>query len=294
MPKYSRWNVPLRLPFLQSFLQKTIKNPVSTSQDIHATSLLEVRRLTMKYGRRIIQKELDFRISRGSVFVIMGGSGSGKSTLLRHLIGLQKPAEGEIFFAEENLWKLPAAGRDELMRGVGVLYQRSGLWSSMTLAENIALPLREYTSYSTAEIRELCEWKLSLVGLAGFADYYPEEISGGMQKRAGLARAIALDPKIVFLDEPSAGLDPVNASRLDDLILELRESLGATVVVVTHELASIFAIADEAVFLDGDSKTIIAQGNPHDLMENPPNSTVYEFLTRGGKNKHKSAKTQLF
>lgn len=256
---------------------------MSNSAAIHAETLLEVRHLTMKYGRRVIQQNLDFRIARGCIFVIMGGSGSGKSTLLRHLIGLQTPAAGEIWLEGENFWHLSPSQRDERMRGIGVLYQRGGLWSSMTLAENIALPLREYTSYSSSEIRELCEWKLSLVGLAGFGDYYPAEISGGMQKRAGLARAIALDPKIVFFDEPSAGLDPVNASRLDDLILELRESLGATVVVVTHELASIFAIADDAVFLDGSSKTIIAQGNPHALRENSDNPIVREFLTRGGK-----------
>ncbi len=257
---------------------------MSTPQYINKDSLLEVRHLTMKYGRRVIQQNLNFHIARGRVFVIMGGSGCGKSTLLRHLTGLQKPASGEIWFDGENFWELPPSRRNDLMRQAGVLFQRSGLWSSMTLAENIALPLREYTNYSAAEIRELCEWKLSLVGLAGFGGYYPSEISGGMQKRAGLARAIALDPKVVFFDEPSAGLDPVNASRLDDLILELRESLGATVVVVTHELASIFAIADEAIFLDAVSKTIIAQGNPRDLKENSQNPTVREFLTRGGKN----------
>jgi len=257
---------------------------VSTESVIAEEPLLEVRHLTMKYARRVIQQNLDFCIRRGQVFVIMGGSGCGKSTLLRHLTGLQKPASGEVWFGGENFWKLSPSRRDDLMRQAGVLFQRSGLWSSMTLAENIALPLREYTSYSASEIRELCEWKLSLVGLSGFGSYYPSEISGGMQKRAGLARAIALDPKVVFFDEPSAGLDPVNASRLDDLILELRESLGATVVVVTHELASIFAIADEAVFLDGASKTIIARGNPRDLKENSQNPTVREFLTRRGKN----------
>mgnify|MGYP000940909614 CR=1 FL=1 len=262
----------------------TDEKNVSTEPVIDAEPLLEVRHLTMKYNRRVIQQNLDFRICRGQVFVIMGGSGCGKSTLLRHLTGLQKPASGEVWFEGENFWKLTPSRRDDLMRQAGVLFQRSGLWSSMTLAENIALPLREYTSYSAAEIRELCEWKLSLVGLAGFGGYYPSEISGGMQKRAGLARAIALDPKVVFFDEPSAGLDPVNASRLDDLILELRESLGATVVVVTHELASIFAIADEAIFLDGLSKTIIARGKPRDLKDNSQNPTVREFLTRRGKN----------
>lgn len=254
-------------------------NPASTSE-----SILEVRGLTMKYGRRVIQQDLNFSITRGQVFVIMGGSGCGKSTLLRHLIGLHKPAAGEIWFSGENLWGLSQDRRNDLMRKIGVLYQRGGLWSSMTLAENIALPLREYTHYSTAEIRELCELKLSLVGLSGFAGYYPSEISGGMQKRAGLARAIALDPKVVFFDEPSAGLDPVNASRLDDLILELQESLGATVVVVTHELASIFAIADEAIFLDTESRTIIARGNPLELKAKSENPKVREFLTRGGKN----------
>ncbi len=244
--------------------------------------IMEVRELTLKYDRRVIQHGLNFQINRGEVFIIMGGSGCGKSTLLRHLLGLNRPAEGEIFFQGANFWHRPQAERDLLMRRIGVLYQRGGLWSSMTLAENIALPLREYTRYSQREIKELCEMKLALVGLAGFGNYYPAQISGGMQKRAGVARAIALDPEMLFFDEPSAGLDPVTAKRMDDLILQLQASLGATVVVITHELASIFAIGNNAVFLDSQSRTMTAAGNPHNLLSSCQNRSLQQFLTRDG------------
>lgn len=245
-------------------------------------TVIEARDLTMKYGHRVIQRDLNFRIAKGDVFIIMGGSGCGKSTLLRHLLGLHKPAKGDIFFWGENLWQKSPSERELIMRRVGVLYQRGGLWSSMTLAENIALPLREYTRYTRQDIVELCELKLSLVGLAGFGNYYPSQISGGMQKRAGLARAIALDPELLFFDEPSAGLDPVTAKRMDDLILQLRASLGATLVVVTHELASIFAIGNNSVFLDADSKTMTAYGHPKSLLSSCDNPGVQQFLTRGG------------
>ncbi len=179
------------------------------------------------------------------------------------------------------MWEAEPEDRDRLMRRCGVLYQSGALWSSMTLAENVALPLQTYTDLSQSQVRELISLKLALVGLAGFEDYYPSEISGGMQKRAGLARAMALDPEILFFDEPSAGLDPVSARLLDDLILELRESLGATVVIVTHELASIFAIGNNSVFLDPDTKTMIAQGDPNRLLADPPDPKVHKFLTRG-------------
>jgi phospholipid/cholesterol/gamma-HCH transport system ATP-binding protein len=172
-----------------------------------------------------------------------------------------------------------------MMRRFGVLYQSGALWSSMTLAENVALPLGEYTDLPPARIRELVSLKLALVGLAGFEEFYPSEISGGMRKRAGLARAMALDPDILFFDEPSAGLDPISSHLLDQLILELRASLGATVVVVTHELPSIFSIADNSVFLDAETKTMIAAGNPKELLARPPNARVREFLTRGESEK---------
>src|ERR687884_67069 len=219
---------------------------------------ITVRDLTMAYGSLVIQRDLNFTVRRGDIFIIMGGSGSGKSTLLRHLIGLQEPAHGEVLYDGQNFWRAEPAERARLMRRFGILYQSGALWSSMTLAENVALPLEQYTDLSPSQIRELVAFKLALVGLAGFEEYYPSELSGGMQKRAGLARAMALDPDTLFFDEPSAGLDPLSSRPAADLILELRDSLGATIVVVTHELASIFAIADDSVFLDPETRTAIA------------------------------------
>lgn len=242
---------------------------------------LQVSDLTLAYGRQVIQRKLTFAVRRGEVFVIMGGSGCGKSTLLRSLVGLVRPAEGRVLFDGVSLWDVDPDERERTVRRFGVLYQSGALWSSMTLAENIALPLRRYTELGPARIRELASFKLSLVGLSGFEDHYPAEISGGMRKRAGLARAMALDPEILFFDEPSAGLDPVTSRHMDELILELRDSLGATIVVVTHELASIFAIGDDSVFLDTETKTMIAQGNPRELRAAPGDSQVRDFLTRG-------------
>jgi phospholipid/cholesterol/gamma-HCH transport system ATP-binding protein len=241
--------------------------------------------LTMAYGSNVIQRDLNFSVNRGDVFIIMGGSGCGKSTLLRHLIGLQQPAKGSVLYDRVSIWDATPNERDALLRRCGVLYQSGALWSSMTLAENVALPLEEYTNLGPARIREVVSLKLSLVGLRGFEEYYPAEISGGMKKRAGLARAIALDPEILFFDEPSAGLDPISARLLDDLILELRDSLGATIVVVTHELASIFAIGNNSVFLDTATRTMIAAGDPKELLERCENITVRSFLTRGAAGK---------
>ena len=203
------------------------------------TAAITVRDLTMAYGSFVLQRRLDFTVEKGDIFVIMGGSGCGKSTLLRHLTGLMQPAAGQIFYGEEDFWQLDSEGRDRIVRRSGILYQAGALWSSMTLAENVAIPITTYTTLDAKTVRELVAFKLSLVGLAGFEEFYPSQISGGMRKRAGLARAIALDPEFLFFDEPSAGLDPISARNLDDLILELKESLGATVVIVTHELASI-------------------------------------------------------
>jgi phospholipid/cholesterol/gamma-HCH transport system ATP-binding protein len=235
----------------------------------------------MAYGSLVIQRDLTFRVQHGDIFIIMGGSGCGKSTLLRHLVGLQAPAQGEVFYNGQSLWQVEPTERERMMRRFGVLYQSGALWSSMTLAENIALPLEQYTNLSPSQIGELVSLKLALVGLVGFEDYYPSELSGGMQKRAGLARAMALDPDILFFDEPSAGLDPISSRRLDDLILELRDSLGATVVMVTHELASILTIGTNSVFLDADTKTMIAQGDPKKLLAESQNPKVRQFLTRG-------------
>jgi phospholipid/cholesterol/gamma-HCH transport system ATP-binding protein len=250
--------------------------PSSTSE-----AVLRVQDLEMRYGSNLIQKNLSFDINKGDIFIIMGGSGCGKSTLLKHLIGLVKPAAGSVYYGGTDFWAAETQQRDAIMQNIGILYQQGALWSSQTLAENVAVPLKEYTDLGEKDIRELCAFKLQLVGLAGFDDYYPSEISGGMRKRAALARAIALDPAFLFFDEPSAGLDPVSAKLLDDLILELRDTLGATIAVVTHELASIYAIGSNSVFLDPVSKTMIAQGNPTTLLNESDDPRVLEFLTRG-------------
>ena len=243
-----------------------------------------VNDLTMAYGDFVIQRDLNFTIEKGDIFILMGGSGCGKSTLLRHLVGLKSPAKGSVYYGDTSFWEVGPEERDRIMRRSGILYQSGALWSSMTLSENISLPLSEYTNLTKKEIRELASLKLALVGLAGFEEYYPSEISGGMRKRAGLARAIALDPEILFFDEPSAGLDPVSAKLLDDLILELRGSLGTTIVMVTHELSSIFAIGDNSIFLDTESKTMIASGNPKKMLKECNDPRVRQFLTRGSEN----------
>jgi len=246
-----------------------------------AEAHIEVRDLTMAYGSFVLQRDLTFTVRHGDIFIIMGGSGCGKSTLLRHLTGLKAPAKGDVFYSGKSFWTTEPEERERLMRRFGILYQKGALWSSLTLAENVALPLEQYTELGPSQIRELASLKLALVGLAGFENYYPSEISGGMQKRAGLARAMALDPEILFFDEPSAGLDPVSSRLLDDLILELRDSLGATIVVVTHELASIFTIGNNSVFLDPESKTMIAEGDPKVLLAESHDPKVRQFLTRG-------------
>jgi len=244
---------------------------------------IEVRDLTMAYGSFVIQHDLNFTVKSGDIFIIMGGSGCGKSTLLRGLVGLKEPAKGQVFYDNVSFWDCDPAGQEAIMRRYGVLYQAGALWSSMTLAENVALPLDEYTDLSPSQINELVSLKLSLVGLAGFEEFYPSEISGGMVKRAGLARAMALDPDILFFDEPSAGLDPISARRLDELILALRDSLGATIVVVTHELASIFAIGNNSVFLDAETRTMLAVGDPKKLLAESNDPRIRSFLTRGEK-----------
>jgi phospholipid/cholesterol/gamma-HCH transport system ATP-binding protein len=233
----------------------------------------------------LIQRDLSFSIRKGDIFVIMGGSGCGKSTLLKHLIGLVPPSAGQILYNGRSFWGSSPHEREALLRNMGILYQKGALWTSMTLAENVAMPLRQYTKRSEREIRAVVEYKLALVGLAGFEEYFPSEISGGMQKRAALARAMALDPQVLFFDEPSAGLDPISSKLLDDLIVELNKSLGATVVVVTHELASIFAIATNSVFLDAETKTMTAQGHPRELLERSSDSRVIRFLTRGERDR---------
>ncbi len=242
-----------------------------------------VQDLTMAYGDYVLMRDLNFTINRGDIFIIMGGSGCGKSTMMTVLIGLKTPARGRILYNDIDFWAASNDTRDTIIRRAGVMYQSGALWSSMTLAENIALPLETYTNLNPGQIRDVVELKLALVGMAGFEEFYPSEISGGMQKRAGIARAMALDPEILFFDEPSAGLDPVSARRLDDLILELRDSLGTTMVVVTHELASIFAIGNNSVFLDVTKRTMTGTGDPKKLLMKTDNRELHQFLTRGEK-----------
>ncbi len=240
-----------------------------------------VRDLDMGYGTFILMRDLNFTVNRGDVFIVMGGSGCGKSTLLKILIGLKEPSRGQVFYSGVSFWEMESNERERIMKRFGILYQSGALWSSMTLAENVALPLEQYTNLSSRQISEVVSLKLSLVGLGDFEDFYPSEISGGMRKRAGLARAMALDPDILFFDEPSAGLDPVSARLLDDLILELRDSLGSTIVVVTHELASIFAIGNNSIYLDVDSGTMTASGDPKKMLAESKDPKVRKFLTRG-------------
>jgi phospholipid/cholesterol/gamma-HCH transport system ATP-binding protein len=245
-------------------------------------SKVVVRDLKVAFGSFVLMHDLNFTIRKGDVFIIMGGSGCGKSTLMRVMIGLKEPSLGKVLYDGISFWETEPRDRDRMMRRFGILYQQGALWSSMTLAENVALPLGEYTRLKPAQIKELAALKLSLVGLSGFESYYPSEISGGMRKRAGLARAMALDPEFLFLDEPSAGLDPVSSRLLDDLILELRESLGTTFIVVTHELASIFAIGNNSIYLDVETRTMTVQGDPRKLLEEASDPKVVKFLTRGG------------
>jgi phospholipid/cholesterol/gamma-HCH transport system ATP-binding protein len=242
---------------------------------------ITVRDLTLAYENYIVLKDVNFTIDRGDIFIIMGGNGCGKSTLLKFIIGLKQPVKGQVFYDTVNFWESDHHVRNQILKQVGILYQKNALWSSMTLAENVSLPLEEYTDLNPGQVSEIVSLKLSLVGLRGFEDLYPSELSGGMQKRAALARAMALDPDILFFDEPSAGLDPVNARLLDDLILELSDSLKTTVVVITHDLASIFAIGNKSIFLDQEAKTILAFGNPKRLLQESDDPKVIAFLTRG-------------
>jgi phospholipid/cholesterol/gamma-HCH transport system ATP-binding protein len=247
------------------------------------TPRIAVSDLTMAFGSFVLMRDLTFTVQPRDIFIIMGGSGCGKSTLLRHLIGLIEPAKGDIAYDGHSFTRASPPEREQTLRRLGILYQSGALFSSMTLAENVGLPLGEFTRLTAAEVREVAALKLALVGLKGFEDFYPSQISGGMQKRAGLARAMALDPDILFFDEPSAGLDPISSRLLDELILELRDSLGATIVVVTHELASIFTIGNNCIFLDVDSRTAIAHGDPKELRDHSDQPAVRRFLRRGAE-----------
>ena len=243
--------------------------------------IIRVEHLSIGYEGKVIMRDLSFEIPKGDIFIIMGGSGCGKSTLLRTLTGLIPAQIGQIWIHDIDFINAAPQEKLEISKHSGILYQGGALFSSMTLAENVALPLQQYTDYTPDKISQIVAFKLALVGLGGYEDYYPSEISGGMRKRAGLARALALNPEIVYFDEPSAGLDPISSKNLDDLILEINKTLGTTIIVVTHELPSIFTIGKNSIFLDKTIRTISAKGSPKELLKNPPNQQVYEFLTRG-------------
>lgn len=243
-------------------------------------AFLSLRAITLAFGSHVILQNLSFDVPRGSIFAVMGPSGCGKSTILKSMIGLLRPTAGQVRIADEDYWAGHDARRAEIGRRFGVLFQSSALWSAMTVGENVALPLQMFTGLNPAAIRRLVQLKLSLVGLPGAMDVQPADLSGGMRKRAGLARALALDPDVLFFDEPSAGLDPVSSRRLDDLIVNLRDGLGATVIIVSHELPSLFAIADAGVFLDTQTKSAIAFGAPATLRDTSQDPRVLAFMRR--------------
>lgn len=242
---------------------------------------LQVRALSVGYGTDVVQKNLSFDVKAGAIFAIMGASGCGKSTLLRSLMGLLRPSAGTVCFQGQDYWSAGIEERAKIGRRFGVLFQTSALWSDMTASENVALPLQMFTPLAAESIDALVQMKLSLVGLESGRTSKPSELSGGMAKRVGIARAISLDPDILFLDEPSTGLDPISGKRLDDLILELRDGFGVTVVMVSHELPSLLTICDDGIFLDAATHTMIAQGAPKDLKANSTDSQVSAFMHRG-------------
>ena len=243
---------------------------------------IKVENLSIGYGKRVLMEKLDFEVRQGEIFFIMGGSGCGKSTLLKHMIGLLEPLAGDILIRGRSIVRARDEERMKLMRDFGVTYQGGALFGSLTVAENVAMPLEEYSGLKPAAIAAEVEKKLELVGLKGFGSYMPSELSGGMRKRAGLARALALDPKLLFFDEPSAGLDPVSSAEQDRLIRSLRDDLGTTVVIISHDLDSIFAIGDRIIMLDRDARGIVARGDPRELRAESENPAVRRFLTRDG------------
>ncbi|OGV48780.1 MAG: polyamine ABC transporter ATP-binding protein [Lentisphaerae bacterium GWF2_52_8] len=243
--------------------------------------VIEVIDLSASYGHEPILHDINFKVNPNEVFAVLGGSGCGKSTLLKHITGLYCPVKGDIIIHGESIVKASGDKRREIMRSFGVTYQGGALWGSLTVGENVSLPLEEYTSLSRKQIRAVVDEKLHLVQMDGFRDYMPAELSGGMRKRAGLARAMALSPKLLFFDEPSAGLDPITSARLDELILRLRDECDTTIMVVTHELDSIFTIADRVIMLSKETKSIVAEGDPRYLRDKSPDPWVREFMTRG-------------
>jgi phospholipid/cholesterol/gamma-HCH transport system ATP-binding protein len=261
-------------------MQELMTSPDAAPAAGESAPLVRVKDVTMAFGERVIQSDLSFDILPGEVLAIAGGSGCGKSTLLRHLIGLQAPAKGQVLYGDRDLYAADMAVRRTLLQEFGVTFQAGALWSSMTVGENVMLPMQIFTDQSAAQNEQEARFKLALVGLAGSFDAEPATLSGGMKKRAAIARALALNPSLLFLDEPSAGLDPLTSAHLDELILHLRDDLGTTVVMVSHELESIFTVADRLLFLDAQSKTMTALGPPEDLRREGPEG-VQTFLRRG-------------
>jgi phospholipid/cholesterol/gamma-HCH transport system ATP-binding protein len=260
--------------------------PAATSASAPA---LAVRGLECRYGEQVVLTDITFEVPSGQICFIGGGSGCGKSTLLKNVIGLHEPAAGEVAFFGRGFTGADSDERRRVQTLFGVLYQSGALWSSMTLAENVELPLELHTDLPAAERRRIARLKLAQVGLGGAEARYPAELSGGMKKRAGLARALALDPHLVFFDEPSAGLDPLNSLALDELVRRTRDSFGTTIVIVSHELDSIFGIGERLILLDREAKGIVADGEPRALRERSPLASVREFLTRGGGRSEKKA-----
>ena len=250
--------------------------------DIGTTAEIKVEDLSIGYGKRVLMEKLNFEVKRGEIFFVMGGSGCGKSTLLKHLIGLLEPISGDILIRGESIVRADEEAKLALMRNFGVTYQGGALFGSLTVAENVAMPLEEYSGLGRAEIDAEVEKKLELVGLKGFGNFMPAELSGGMCKRAGLARALALDPKLLFFDEPSAGLDPLSSAAQDRLIRSLRDRLGTTVVIISHDLDSVFSIADRIIMLDKNARGIVARGDPRELRESAEDPEVRRFLNRDG------------
>lgn len=240
---------------------------------------IEVKNLEKRYDEHTVLKDINFIINKGEIICIAGGSGCGKSTLLRQIIGLEEPTNGEIYINKEKFFPAPTKTRDKIIKKFGVMFQLGGLIASMTLKENIELPLKKYTKLNDKQIEEFIGLKLSSVGLDGFQNYLPSEISGGMKKRASLARAMALDPEILFFDEPSSGLDPITSAALDNLIKEINSALNTTMVIVTHDLESIFSIADRVILLDKAVKGILAIGTPGEL-KNSENKVIFNFFNR--------------
>ena len=260
---------------MQSVFDMAVEAPASNS-----APLLTLDGITLAYGPKVIQHNISMEVRRGSVFAVMGGSGCGKSTVLRSMIGLLRPAAGQYRLEGEDYWAANDARRTMMAQRFGVLFQSGALWSSMTVGENVALPMQMNTRLDATSIRAQVELKLGLVGMLHAIDQYPSELSGGMKKRAGLARALALDPDILFFDEPSAGLDPITSARLDELILNLRDGLGATIIIVSHELPSLFAIADDGIYLDNVTRTPIAHGSPSYLRDHCDDPQVRAFMQR--------------